>query len=90
MSKKDADRVNYVMVALQEKQDRELVEVYGQHLGVAFPVAMADQELMEGGGSFGALKAVPTTIILDRAVRMVWRHVGIAKPEEIREGLSGL
>jgi hypothetical protein len=29
-------------------------------------------------------------VILDRSARMVWRHVGLAKPEEIREGLSGL
>jgi hypothetical protein len=90
MSKKDGGQINYVMVALQEPQDRELVEVYAQHLGVTFPAAMADTELIAGGGSFGALKAVPTTVILDRAARMVWRHVGIARPEEIRQGLSGL
>jgi len=29
-------------------------------------------------------------VILDRAARMVWRHVGIARPEDIRQGLSGL
>lgn len=90
MAKRDGDRVNYLMVALQERQDRALVEVYAHHLGVTFPAAMADEELIAGGGSFGALKAVPTTVILDRAARMVWRHVGIARPEEIREGLSGL
>jgi hypothetical protein len=90
MAKKDGAQVNYVIVALQEPQDRELVEVYAHHLGVTFPAAMADAELIAGGGSFGALKAVPTTVILDRAARMVWRHVGIARPQEIREGLSGL
>ena len=90
MSKRDGVQVNYVMVALQERQDRELVEVYVHHLGVSFPAAMADEELLAGGGPFGALKAVPTTVILDRAARMVWRHVGIARPEEIRAGLSGL
>jgi hypothetical protein len=90
MAKRDGARVNYVMVALQERKERVLVEVYAQHLGVTFPAAMADEELIAGGGSFGALKAVPTTVILDRAARMVWRHVGIARPEEIREGLNGL
>ena len=90
MAKKDGGQVNYVMVALQERQDRELVEVFAHGLGVPFPAAMADQELINGGGPFGALKAVPTTVILDRAARMVWRHVGIARPDEIREGLSGL
>jgi hypothetical protein len=90
MAKRDGSDVNYVMVALQERQDRELVEVFAHGLGVTFLGAMADQELMAGGGSFGALKAVPTTVILDRAARMVWRHVGIARPDEIREGLRGL
>ena len=90
MAKRDGGQVNYVMVALQERQDRELVEVYAEHLGVTFPAAMADQDLMSGGGSFGELKAVPTTVILDRSARMVWRHVGIARPDEIRRGLAGL
>ncbi len=90
MSKKDDGRVNYVLVALQGKEDRELVEVFAQHLGVTFPVAMADTDMTSGGGPFGPLRAVPTTLILDRAARMVWRHVGIARPEEIREGLQGL
>ena len=90
MAKRDGANVNYVMVALQEPAERELVEVYTHHLGVTFPVAMADKDAIAAGGSFGELKAVPTTVILDRAARMVWRHVGLARPEEIREGLSGL
>jgi hypothetical protein len=90
MAKRDGAQVNYVMVALQTAQDRVLVEVFAHHLGVTFPAAIADDALIAGGGSFGALKAVPTTVILDRAARMVWRHVGIARPDEIRAGLSGL
>jgi hypothetical protein len=90
MAKRDGAQVNYVMVALQEAKERELVEVYAHHLGVVFPAAMADPELIVGGGPFGSLRAVPTTLILDRSARMVWRHTGIARPEEIRQGLSGL
>jgi hypothetical protein len=90
MSKKDGAQVNYVMVALQETKDRELVEVFAQGLGVTFLGALADAEIIEGGGPFGPVRAVPTMVILDRSARMVWRHVGLAKPEEIREGLSGL
>jgi len=90
MAKRDGEQVNYVMVALQEPTERELVEVFAHHLGIVFPVALADPELILGGGPFGALKAVPTTVILDRSARMVWRHTGIARPDEIRQGLSGL
>jgi thiol-disulfide isomerase/thioredoxin len=90
MSKKDGGQVNYVMVALQEAKDRELVEVFTHGLGVTFLAALADKDVVDGGGPFGPVRAVPTMVILDRAARMVWRHVGLAKPEEIREGLSGL
>jgi hypothetical protein len=90
MAKRDGEQVNYVMVALQEAKERELVEVYVHHFGIAFPAAMADPELIVGAGPFGSLQAVPTTVILDRSARMVWRHTGIARPEEIRQGLSGL
>ncbi len=90
MSKKDGASVNYVMVALQEPKDRELVVVFAQGLGVTFLAARADQEGLAAGGPFGPVQAVPTIVILDRQGRMVWRHVGLAKPEEIRDGLSGL
>jgi hypothetical protein len=90
MSKKDGETTNYVMVALQETKDRELVEVFAQGLGVTFRGALSGEEVLHGGGPFGDIRAVPTTVILDRAARMVWRHVGLARPEEIREGLSGL
>jgi hypothetical protein len=90
MAKRDGAQVNYVMVALQEPKERELVEVYVHHFGITFPAAMADPELIVGEGPFGSLKAVPTTVVLDRSARMVWRHTGIARPEDIRQGLSGL
>jgi thiol-disulfide isomerase/thioredoxin len=90
MAKKDGARVNYVMVALQEAQDRELVEAFVRSLGVEFPSALAGPDIMAGGGPFDSLRAVPTTIILDRAARVVWRHIGIARPQDIRDGLTGL
>jgi hypothetical protein len=83
--------VNFALVALQERKDRELVEAYRQSLHVDFPVALAgDPSIIAGGGPFGDVHEIPTVIILDRAGRMVWRHVGLAKPEEIRAGLEGL
>ncbi len=90
MAKRSGSSSNYLMVALQDAADRELVEVYAEHLGVTFPVAMADKDALAQLGSFGELNAVPTTVILDRAARIVWRHVGLARPEDIRAGLSGL
>src|SRR6185312_6246955 len=82
--------VTFALVALQEPKERELVEAYAQSLKVEFPVALADSGVIAGGGPFGDVHEIPTTVILDRMGRMVWRHVGLAKPEEIRAGLSGL
>jgi hypothetical protein len=90
MAKKDGASVAYVLVALQGRRDRELVEVYASQLGVKFPVALADDGVLGADGPFGDVKTVPTVVILDRAGRMVWRHVGLARSEEIREGLGGL
>ena len=89
MSKRDRDAVNYLMVALQEPQDREMIQVFTSHLHVDFPVAIVEKGNVDGG-PFGEINAVPTTVILDRSARMVWRHVGLARPEEIRAGLAGL
>jgi hypothetical protein len=83
--------VAFALIALQEPKDRELVEAYKQSLKVEFPVAIVgDRGMIAGGGPFGDVAEIPTTVILDRAGRMVWRHVGLAKPEEIRAGLEGL
>jgi hypothetical protein len=83
-------RVNYGLVALQERTERELIEVYRANLGVTFPVALADPGTISGGGPFGDVHHIPTVVILDREGRIVWRRSGLAKSEEIRAGLRGL
>jgi hypothetical protein len=91
MAKHDADRVNYAVVALEPRENRELVEIYRKSLSVTFPVAMADAKTLAGEGAFGDLTAVPATVILDRAGRIVWRVAGrVAKSDELRDALRGL
>jgi len=84
MAKRDGDRVAYALVALQERRDRELIEVYRNKLGVTFPVALADPETIAGGGPFGDVHSVPTLVLLDAEGRILWRNVGLAKSDEIR------
>jgi hypothetical protein len=86
----DGWNVNYGLVALQERTERELIEVYRTNLGVTFPVALADPGTISGGGPFGDVHHIPTVVILDREGRIVWRRSGLAKSEEIRAGLRGL
>ena len=50
MAKHDADRVNYAVVALEPRENRELVELYRKSLGIPFPVALADETHGSGRG----------------------------------------
>jgi hypothetical protein len=90
MAKNDADRVNYAAVALHPRKEIVLVDSYRQTLGIEFPVALGDSSATNPGGPFGAIPAVPTIVILDRAGRIVWKHTGLAKNEEIRGHMRGL
>jgi hypothetical protein len=90
MAKNDGDRVNYAMVALHPRKEIILVDTYKQTLGVDFPVALADPAATTAQGPFGEIPAVPTIIILDRFGRIVWKHTGLAKNEELRGHMHGL
>lgn len=89
MAKNDGDKVAYALVALQDRRDRELVEVYRKSLNVTFPVALADPATIAGGGPFGDVHSVPTIVLLDREGRILWRNVGLAKSDEIRREMHG-
>jgi hypothetical protein len=91
MAKHDADRVNYAVVVLEPRENRELVEIYRKSLNVTFPVAMADDKTLSGVGPFGEVSVVPVTVILDRAGRVAWRADGrVVKNDELRQAMRGL
>ena len=91
MARNDAQRVNYVVVALEARENRELVELYAKSLSIPFPVALADNQTRSGSGAFGDLTIVPVTLLLDRSGRVIWRVGGrVAKSEEIRAAMRGL
>lgn len=91
MARHDADRVNYAAVALEQRDDRELVELYRKALSIPFPVAMADASTLAGAGPFGDVSTVPVTVMLDRLGRVVWRTEGrVAKSDELRAAMKGL
>jgi hypothetical protein len=90
MAEHDEGKVNYALVALQEKSDRELVEIYRSTLGVKFPVALADAATIAGGGPFGDVHRIPSVVVLDRSGRIAWQHTNVARSVEIRAALRGL
>jgi hypothetical protein len=87
MAKNDHDRVNYALVAMHTRKDREIVELYRTTLAVTFPVALVDDASISGGGPF-PVEAVPTVVVLDREGRLVWRTTGLARPADIRPHLN--
>jgi hypothetical protein len=91
MAKNDVDRVNYAVVALETRDNRELVELYRKALSIPFPAAMADAGTMAGAGGFHDVSAVPVTVVLDEAGRVAFRADGrVAKSDEIRAAMRGL
>ncbi len=88
MAKHDGDQVNYVLVALQDRADRELVEEYGRTLKVTFPVALGDPASRVGQGPLGDVHMIPTVVIVDSEGRLRWKHVGLAKNDVLRGALS--
>ncbi|OJY28105.1 MAG: hypothetical protein BGO98_21355 [Myxococcales bacterium 68-20] len=90
MAKNDGDRINYALVALHPRKEIVLVDTYRATLGVEFPVALGDHSATNAAGPFGEIPAVPTIVILDHEGRIVWKHTGLAKNDEIRGHMHGL
>jgi hypothetical protein len=90
MAKNDGERTNYALIAVHPRKEIVLVEAYRKTLGVEFPVALADTAATGPAGPFGEIPAVPTVIILDRQGRIVWKHTGLAKSDELRGHLRAL
>jgi hypothetical protein len=84
MAKNDGDRVAYAVVAIHPRREIVLVEAYRKSLEIEFPLALADASATAPGGPFGEIPAVPTVLVLDRFGKVVWKHTGLAKVEEIR------
>ncbi len=91
MAKNDGARVHYAAVALHPRREIPFVDALMSTVKADFPVALADaQALMSATGPFGEIAGVPTVVVLDRAGRMVWKHSGLAKAQDIRAQMAGL
>lgn len=90
MAKNDGEKVNYAVIAMHPRKESVLVETYRRTLDVGFPVALCDGSMVRADGPFGEIPAVPTVILLDRQGRIVWKHTGLAKNDELRVHMRGL
>jgi hypothetical protein len=83
-------RINAAAIVLEPFENRPLVVAFRDALRLEYPVAMGDATLIAGEGPFGDVHAVPSTVVLDSEGRMVWRHIGLAKEDELERALHGL
>lgn len=76
-------RANAAAVVLEAPQYAELLSAYRESLSLPYPVVMADFATLQLRGPFGDITQVPTTVVLDKDGREVWRHQGPLGPDEI-------
>jgi hypothetical protein len=69
-------RINVAALMLEAPENRPLVEAFAASLGLGYPVALADAATIAGDGPFPGLHHVPSVVVIDRAGREAWRHVG--------------
>ena len=81
-------RINAGAVVLETADYAMLADAFRTTLGLAYPVAMADAATLAGDGPFGRIQVVPTTVVLDRSGREVWRKAGVAEAREIEAALA--
>jgi thiol-disulfide isomerase/thioredoxin len=70
-----------VVVGLSvDDQGPDVVRHFAERLRVRFPVAMADEEILD---DYGPIRSIPTTIFIDRRGRIVRRVVGYVDGETL-------
>lgn len=78
----------FVVVGLSADQgDTNVVRSFMQKEGINYPVAMADATTAQ---AFGDIKYLPTSFLIDRAGRMVSRHVGCTTKAELEAEIKPL
>ncbi len=82
--------INAAGIILERSENRPLIVAFRDALRLSYPVAMADASLISGEGPFGDVHTVPSTVVLDSENRLVWKHVGLAREEEIEDALRHL
>ncbi|HMA91208.1 MAG TPA: TlpA family protein disulfide reductase [Polyangiaceae bacterium] len=80
-------RINGLAIALEPPQNATLVAVYRQAMTLAYDVALADQDTLDGRGPFGDIRAVPALVLLDRESRVLRRGFGVEALLDVQSGL---
>ncbi len=76
-------RINAFAIVLEAPSYAVLIEAFSDSLDLHFPIVMADQASLDGGGPLGPIDYVPTLVFLDPEGRIVERLRGPVSPEQI-------
>ena len=77
LERRHTPRLNVAVLMLEAPENQPLVEAFAASLRLEYPIAMADAATIAGEGPFTGLHHVPSVVVLDRAGREAWRHVGL-------------
>ena len=83
-------QVQVAAIVLESVENRPLMVAFHDGLELAYPLAIADADVISGEGPFGDVHVVPTTVVLDAEGRLVWKNVGLAREEAIEDVLGSL
>jgi thiol-disulfide isomerase/thioredoxin len=76
-----------VAVGMDLEGERVLAP-FAEHYGLNYPVLVADEALIAGQSVFGPIRALPTTVILDREGRAVKAWQGMAGHEDVSKAIE--
>jgi len=89
VAREHVPRTNVLAVVLERPDSLPLVRAFADTLDLRFPIMMLEANRLKGAG-FPEVPAVPSTIVLDREGRVVWKKSGIVEAKEIDSVLRGL
>lgn len=83
-----ADTGEVLVLGLSIDRDgAAVVQAHGREKGLTFPLAIADPALRQ---AFGGIRAVPTTVLVDRSGRIRHTMVGISGPGTLQRAVRRL
>ena len=81
-------RINALLLVLEPPEHQVMVETFVESFDLRYDIAMADAETIAGRGPFPGLHHVPSTLLLDREGREVWRSLGLVEEQALHEAIT--
>lgn len=69
-------------------EGEKVLEPFAYSMELNYPVLLADERMREGRSAFGAIRALPTTFLLDREGRVLGAWQGMAPHEAVAQAIE--